>query len=374
MIFSMALPKFLTASGMFKGIPPSVKPFLKPMLLISLGLHAVLLLVPLPSPPKKVELPKPKAIKITTIPALRTPPKSLVQRLNRQKLLTRNSTSLITQKGILLKSRQTKETTLTKVQSKQEAKQEAKPSSTKNEPQNNGGGSGAWSDLPTYTKNIQQPCTGIDGCTQTSDLFSEVAKYFEDNLSIKKFKFSKENTAPASFGNEYKAYKVVNKNGEAQFLSILFNGENTKYVWAPEIVSPENIVSGSAIPSDITTFIGELPADFEDASKKQLSPERFPDAAAKRFYIDTDQPDFGFNNAPADAPIIVSSSPTDAYQNLSEKLSASGYTTKAVPAGYGGGSLYEITKPGKSKPFYVTIIGTKKGDGSIVALWLSMPK
>lgn len=365
----MALPKFLTASGMFKGIPPSVKPFLKPMLLISLGLHAVVLLVPLPSPPKKVELPKPKAIKITTIPNLRTPPKSLVQRLNRQKLLARNSTPLITQKGILLKSSQTKATTPTKVQSKQEAKS----SSAKNEPQNAGSGSGAWSDLPTYTKNTQT-CTGIDGCIQTSDPFAEVTKYFEENLSTKKFKFSKENTAPASFGNEYRAYKVVNKNGEAQFLSILFNGENTKYVWAPDIVSPENIVSGSAIPSDITTFIGELPADFEDASRKQLSPERFPAAAAKNFYIDIDQPDFGLKNAPADAPIIVSSNPAEAYQILSGKLSASGYSTKAISAGYGGGLLYEITKPGKPKPFYVTIIGTNKGDGSIVALWLSMPQ
>lgn len=371
MIFTMALPKFLTASGMFKGIPPSVKPFLKPMLLISLGLHAVVLFVPLPSPPKKVELPKPKAIKITTIPALRTPPKSLMQRLNRPKSLARNVTPLITQKGILLKSRQPKETTPT---NQAQTKQEAKPNSTKSEQQQNTGSAGdAWSNLPTYTKNTQT-CTGIDGCIQTSDSFAEVTKYFEEDLSTKKFNFSKENTEQASFGNEYRAYKVVNKNGEAQFLSILFNGENTKYVWAPEIVSPENIVSGSAIPSDITTFIGELPADFEDASKKQLSPERFPDAAARRFYIDIEQPDFGFNNAPADAPIIVSSSPTDAYQNLSGKLSSSGYSTKPISAGYGGGSLYEITKPGKSKPFYVTIIGTKKGDGSIVALWLSMPK
>jgi hypothetical protein len=72
--------------------------------------------------------------------------------------------------------------------------------------------------------------------------------------------------------------------------------------------------------------------------------------------------------------IIVSSNPTDTYQKLGEKLSSANYSANPISTGYAGGKLYEITKSELPKPLYLTIVPTKQGDGSIVALWLDMPQ
>jgi hypothetical protein len=362
----MPLPKVLTAAGMFKHIPPSVKSFLKPMLLISLGLHGAVLFIPLPAPPQKAELPKPKSIKIAKLPPLRPSPQPLSKKLNLKKPLTQNIVSSTPRQRIVLKLKQGTGTTLPKGQ----PKPDPKPTRPSGPPNAEGI---AWDDLPTYPKNVQNPCEGIDGCVQTGDSFSKVTRYFEANLSAKKFKFSKEDTPAGSFGTEYRAYKVLNNKKEVRFLSIFFNGENTKYVWADKIASEVDIVTKTVTPTDITVFIQQLPAQFVDASKAQLSPERFPDGAATKFYIDKDTPTFGFRNTRANAPIIVSSNPTDTYQTLAQKLSAANYSANPISAGYAGGTLYEITKPDRS-PLYLTIVATKQGDGSIVALWLDMPQ
>jgi hypothetical protein len=359
----MALPKVLTAAGMFKNIPPSVKALLKPMLLISLAFHGAVLFIPLPAPPQKAKLPKPKPIKIAKLPPLRPSPQPLTKRLNSKQPLTPTIVSSTSRQSVVLKQQQGTKTT--------SSKSDPRPTMPSN-PQNTEGGT--WSDLPNYSKNIQNPCEGADGCVQTGDSFKEVTQFFEDNLSAKKFKFSKEDTGESSYDTEYRAYKVVNNKKEVQFLSILFNGENTKYVWADRVASEADIVTKTITPMDITTFIGQLPTQFIDASKAKLLPERFPETAVTKFYIDKDTPDFGFRNTPADAPIIVSSNPMDTYQALTDKLSSANYNANPIAAGYAGGTLYEITKSDLPKPLYLTILATKEGDGSIVALWLDMPK
>jgi hypothetical protein len=360
----MALPKVLTAAGMFKNIPPSVKPFLKPMLLISLGLHGLVLFIPLPAPPQKTELPKPKPIKIAKLPPLRTPPKLLSKQLNLKNPSTQNTAPSTPRQGIVLKQKQGAGTTQPKTPTK------AEPNPILPSVPSNATGA-TWADLPTYLKNIQNPCEGADGCVQTRDSFREVIQFFEDNLRAKKFKFSKEGTSEGSYGTEYRAYKVLNHKKEVQFLSILFNGENTKYVWADKIASEVDIVTPTVTSTDIAAFIEQLPTN---ASKAKLSPESFPDGAAIKFYVDKDKPDFGFRNTRANAPIIVSSNPTDTYQTLEGKLSSANYSANPISTGYAGGTLYKITKSDGAKPLYLTILPTKQGDGSIVALWLDMPK
>jgi hypothetical protein len=362
----MALPKVLPATGLLKNLLFSLKSLLKPMLLISLGLHVAVLFIPLPVPPKQVETPKPKSIKITKIPILRFSPKPLPKRLNQQKSLAQTVPSPIPHKGMVLQQNQTKAKTLAKAQPKPENKPATPPSDAPTP------GDVDWRDLPTYTKNTQT-CDGATGCNQTGDAFDDVTKYFDNTLSSKKIKFLKEKPK-ISYDGQYTTYKVLNKKGKAQFLSIFSNGENTKYVWADKIASEVDIVTPTPTPTDLATLIKQLPTQFVDASKAKLSPDRFPDLAATKFYIDKDTPAFGFKNTRADAPVIVSSKPTDTSQTLLGKLSALNYSANPIPAGYAGGTLYEITKSDQPKPLYITIIPTKQDDGSIVALWLDMPK
>jgi hypothetical protein len=362
----MALLKVLTATGMFKGIPRSVQLFITPMLLISLGLHAAVLFMPLPAPPKEAQTPKPKSIKITKIPILRASPKPLARQLKQQKTQGQNVPSPIPQKGIVLPRNPKKAPTVAKAPTKPEPTPSAPASDTPNS------GDVNWRDLPTYTKNIQ-PCDGATGCIQTGDTFDAVTKHFESYLSSKKIKFFKEKPK-ISYEGQYTNYKVLNKKGEAQFLSIFSNGENTKYVWADKIALEVDIVTPTPTPTDLATLIKQLPTQFVDPSKTKLSPDRFPDVAVTKFYIDKDTPIFGFKNAPADAPVIVSLNPTETSQTFLEKLSALNYSANLIAAGYADGTLYEITKSDQPKPLYITIIPTKQDDGSIVALWLDMPK
>jgi hypothetical protein len=363
----MALPKISTATGLFKGIPHLVKPFLKPMLLISLGLHAAVLFMPLPSPPQKAEKPKPKVIKLTKIPTIRIPPKPVVQQHNLNKPRTPNVPSPSSGKGIVIKQKQVQETNPTTAQTKSETR----PSSTPSNPSNSE--SGALKDLPQYEKNIQS-CDGMAGCFQTGDSFGDVTKYLEKKLAFKKIKFSIEKMSTDLFDAEYRAYKVVDNKNETQFLSILSNGDNTKYVWAKEIVSGTSIMTRAETSTDVESFISQLPNNFNDVSMSKLSPQRFSDADVDKFYVDPNPNNPVYKNTPAVSPIITSSNPNEAYQTLSKQLSSSKYIVNLIPAGYGSGTLCEITKPDQSKPLYVTIIATKQRDGSIVALWKNMPK
>jgi hypothetical protein len=364
----MALPKVLTATGLFKGIPHLVKPFLKPMLLISLGLHAAVLFIPLSSPLKKAENPKPKVIKLTKIPTIRIPPKPAAQPLNLNKPRTPNIPSQSSGKGIAIRQKQIQGTDQTIAQAKSET---SKPSPASSNPPNSE--SGELKDLPQYEKNLQS-CDGIAGCFQTGDPFGEVTKYLEKKLASKKIKFSIEKTSTDLFDSEYRAYKVVDNKNETQFLSILSNGENTKYVWAKEIVSGTSIMTRAETSTDVETFIGQLPNNFNDVSMSKLSPQRFSDADVNKFYVDPNPNNPVYKNTPAVSPIITSSSPNEAYQTLSKQLSSSKYNVNLIPAGYAGGTLCKITKPDQLKPLYVTIIATKQRDGSIVALWQNMPK
>ena len=330
-----------------------------------MGHHAAVHLIPLPTPPKQAETPKPKSIKITKIPIIRVSPKPLVQQLKQQKPQGQNVPSPIPEKGMVLRQNQKKETTVAKAQIKPEPKPTDLPSETPKQDID-------WRDLPTYTKNIQT-CNGVTGCFQTGDTFDAVTKYFEDVLLTKSIKFFK-GKSKISYEGQYTTYKVLNKKGEAQFLSIFANGENTKYVWADKIASEVDIVTPTPTPTDLATLIRQLPTQFVDASKAKLSPDRFPDSAATKFYIDKDTPDFGFKNTRAEAPVIVSLKPSETSQTLLETLSALNYSANPIAAGYAGGTLYEITKSDQPKPLYITIIPTKQDDGSIVALWLDMPK
>jgi hypothetical protein len=53
-------------------------------------------------------------------------------------------------------------------------------------------------------------------------------------------------------------------------------------------------------------------------------------------------------------------------------LSQLGYQPPKPVATYGGGQLYELKK-GTSKPFYLNLVPTKDGKGTIVVVWRSKP-
>lgn len=363
----MALPKISTATGLFKGIPYLVKPFLKPMLLISLGLHAAVLFMPLPSPPQKAENPKPTVIKLTKIPTIRIPPKPVAQQHNLNKSRTPNVSSPSSQQGRVPKKQPTKNTKLI-VPSESKKQQDTTTSS----PQG-GNSDDVWSAL-RYPYNEMPICDGVNDCVETKDDFTKVTQYFDKNLAGK-FKVSIEKTENSAFDEtKYISYKIVGKkDGSTRYLNILYNGETTRYVLAPSIISQDAIIAVGNSDSDTISKVLEGLAALKNPEKEPVILDKFPGfnekppniKNTKYFFNDPTDVKLGYKKEVIGSLRLTSLTPEKAFSELSQQLTSLNYMLKPVGA-YGDITLYEMIQSGKKMPTYLAIIPTAQRDGSIV--------
>lgn len=363
----MTLPKISTATGLFKGIPQLVKPFLKPMLLISLGLHAAVLFMPLPASLKKAENPKPKVIKLTKIPTIRIPPKPAAQQLNLKKPLTPNVPSPSSQQGRALKKQPTKPTKpIVPGDSKKQL--ETTASSPKD-----GNLDDVWSVL-RYPYNEMPICNGVNECVETKDDFNKVTQYFDKKL-IEKFKISTEKTDDSTFDeSRYISYKIVNKkDGSIKYLNIFYNGITTIYVLAPSIISKDEIIVVGNSDSDTISKVLEGLAALKSLGKETVVVDKFPGfnekppnvKNTKYFFNNPTDVRLGYKKEVIGSPRLTSLSPENALNELSQQLTPLKYTLKSAGA-YEDITLYEMTQSGKKIPTYLAIIPTAQRDGSIV--------
>jgi hypothetical protein len=363
----MALPKISTATGLFKGIPHLVKPFLKPMLLISFGLHAAVLFMPLPSSLKKAETPKPKVIKLTKIPTIRIPPKPVAQQLNLKKPPTPNVPSPNSQQGLLPKKQPTKQTKLV-VPGKSKKQQDTTASSPKG-----GNSDDVWSVL-RYPYNEMPICHGVNECIETKDDFTKVTQYFDKKLA-EKFKVSTEKTDNSAFDDlKYISYKIVNKkDGSTRYLNIFYNGETTIYALAPSIISKDEIIVAGNSDSDTISKVLEGLAALKNPEEEPIIVDKFPGfnekppniKNTKYFFNNPTDVRLGYKKEVIGSPRLTSLSPENALSELSQQLTPLNYTLK--PAGaYEDITLYEMIQLGKKMPTYLAIIPTAQRDGSIV--------
>ena len=363
----MVPPKISTATGLFKGIPHLVKPFLKPMLLISLGLHAVVLLMPLPSPLKKAENPKPKVIKLTKIPTLRIPPKPVAQPLNPKKPLTPNVPSPSSQQGLLLKKQPTKPAKQI-VSGESKKQQDTTASSPKG-----GNSDDVWSVL-RYPYNEMPICNGANECIETKDDFNKVTQYFDKKLS-EKFKISIEKRDISVFDDaKYIAYKIVNKkDSSTRYLNIFYNGETTRYVLALSIIPKDEIIVPGNSDSDTISKVLKGLAALRSPGKESIIVDKFPGfnekppniKNTKYFFNNPTDVRLGYKKEVIGSPMLTSLSPENALNELSHQLNPLSYTLK--PAGaYEDITFYEMIRLDKKQPTYLAIIPTAQGDGSIV--------
>lgn len=363
----MMPPKISTATGLFKGIPHLAKPFLKPMLLISLGLHAAVLFMPLSSSVQKAENPKPKVIKLTKIPTLRIPPKPVAQQLNLKKPQTPNAPSPSSQQGLLPKKQPTKQTK--RIVPDESKKQQNTPASSPK-----GGNSGdVWSVL-RYPYSEMPTCYGVNECIETKDDFTKVTQYFDKKLS-ENFKISTEKTDDSTFdGTKYKSYKIVNKkDGLTRYLNIFYNGVTTIYASSLSIISKDEIIVAGSSDSDTISKVIEGLTALKNSEKKPVMVDDFPGfnekppniKNTKYFFNDPTDVRVGYKKEVIGSPRLTSLSPVNAFSELSQQLTPLNYTLK--PAGaYEDITLYEMIQSGKKTPTYLAIIPTAQRDGSIV--------
>lgn len=361
---TLSLPKFLK----FKSIsfPPALRPFLKPMLLASVGLHAAVILTPLPEPPVKVASPQPKTVKVSALPTLKIPKKKVLVRPIRKRPL-----SVIPPKGLIVPKLVKKTAAVVPGQKPPRNSPPEKPDTKPGKPTPDTDNGDPMKDFPHYPNAIPG-CLGIDSCYDTQQALAQVTQYFEQQLPLRKFAVK-----PSVSEASRKVYEI-DKKGSTQFLNIFWTGDSAIYALAPSAITLADLQKAVQIPADFTqTILGQLPGGGE-ANEATISPEQL--ASPEAFYTELGGQDAqGFDISPTPNPeietlkLVPGQTPAQLFSGyFSASLAKSDYQSKSIGAGYGGGSLYEIKK-GSLKPFYLSLVPTKSGSGTVVAVWRSNP-
>lgn len=359
---TLSLPKFLAFKKI--ALPPALRPFMRPMVLASIGIHTAVLLTPLPEAPVKVASPQPKTVKVSALPALKKPKKLVVSRPLRKAPL-----AVIPPKGLIVPQLAKRPLAAVPNQKSAQNSTSEKPVLKSAAPEPDGGD--PMKDFPHYP-DAAEGCLGVSSCYDTKQPLNTVVQYFEKQLPLKKFSF-KPNVSEA----DRKVYQIE-KQGSSQFLNILSTGSSAVYVLAPNALTLADLKNAVQIPTDFTqTILGQLPGG-SGANETSATPDQFTNPQA--FYIELGGQDAqGFDIAPTANPeienlkLVPGQTPDQLFSSyFSAQLGQLGYQAAPIGAGYGGGLLYEIKK-GSLKPFYLSLVPTKSGSGTVVAVWRSNP-
>jgi hypothetical protein len=359
---TLSLPKFLK----FKPIrlPAALRPFIKPMLLASLGIHAVVLLTPLPTPPVKVASPQPKTVKVSALPMLKIP-----KRINRVRPIRKPPRAVLPPKGLIVPKLIKKAPVAPPESKNPQALPTVKPTNTAEKAAANGGD--PMNDFPHYP-NAEPGCLGIASCYNTAQPLATVVQYFEKQLPLKKFSLK-----PTVTEAKRKVFQI-DKGGSTQFLNILWTGESAVYVLAPSALDLNALKNAAQVPADFTqTILGQLPGGSE-ANQTSVTPDQLTNPQA--FYTELGGQDAqGFDINPVENPeidsikLVPGQTPDQLFSShFTPSLAQLEYKATPIASGYGGGLLYEIKK-GTLKPFYLSLVPTKSGSGTVVAVWRSNP-
>ncbi len=367
------LPKFLT----FKGLPEPFNQLVRPLVLVSIGLHAGLLLTPIPAPPVKPKPAQPQTVKITTLPPVKaSQTKSLVKNKLSAKTLLKPRLSPLVRKGLVI-HRSTKKT-ITKVAQAPNQKTPNPQKTSQPEPfvrpapvdEPSSDPSNPMNDFPHYPGAVAG-CLGVQSCYETGKPIDAVSQHFQQQLPLKKY-----TVTPTSNDADRKVYQI-HKGGVAQFLNILSEGKSAVYVLAEKALTLADLQQAVQIPSDFSeNILAQLPAGSSSESTDP-SPDQF--ASPNDFFskLGGDAADGSVMNPEMNSEIdsmklVSGQTPQQLFSGFfAPNLNQSGYQPKPV-ATYGGGQLYELKK-GTFKPFYLNLVPTQDGKGTIVVVWRSKP-
>jgi hypothetical protein len=375
MIRSLNLPKVFSGIS----IPAPVQKYIKPMLLASIGLHALVLLAPLPSEPlkPKVAQQKQKTVKLTSLPSIRKATPSLSKPRPVAKTLPQTRAVTLPQKGLTIPRPVRKKAVVAALPHKSKPTAAQPPQKTPAQtpsPDNTSPNNGPMSDFPIFP-GATPGCLGLPSCYSASSSLAEVSQFFEKELPAKKY-----TVQPSASEPERKVYQV-SKGGESQYLTLLVDGATIQYVLGSQPQTQKDLRNAVQIPEDFNTNImSKVGSDSggDSGSTSDVTPEQF--ATPTDFFtslggVGSD----GFDVNPELKPEVSSlkrvpsQTPQQIYDtSFSAALTQSGYQATPVSTGYSGGLLYEIKK-GTFKPFYLNLVPTKDGKDTVVAVWVSKP-
>lgn len=357
----------------FKNLPTSVRALLRPMLLISLVVHGLLLATPMP----KQEQPPPakkKPVKVTQLPpaakpavkAAAKPPAPAPKPPDPKPPKVRRAVRPVVKAKPVSSPPKAKTSSSPIPQSSDSKAKQANPAESQASESSAPSASGTptrnpFTDFPHYP-GAAPGCFGKQSCWQTEDTFNPVTTYFQKQLPAKGFEI-----VPDIDEGERKVYQV--SKGEAtQYLNV-FSSEGTVYVLAPEPLELAQLEEAIEVPGELYLVLGKLGAatandtDFQEPKNfyTQLSSEDSDGsllAAEIRPEID------------GNPKLVAKQAPAAVYESMKSQLTGNGFTV-AKAGSYGGGELYKLQK--ESFTGYLNLVPSQSRQGTLLVLWTQDP-
>lgn len=352
------------------------------MLLISLGLHGLLLVMPIPAE-KKAEVPKKEEkVKISQLPSPATSPtlKGEPPKLPPKPTpvasppIPRSGAPVIRQPQVQSSARQPiqqpKPNQTPAPPAQQTPSPQASPSPS---PQPSQQSADPFTNFPSYP-NAQPGSGGVlkqdydqPGAYvfNTQDELSAIVSFFEKQLPLKGFNSPVLNSDPKQ--TEFRVYQVSPKaGGSSQYLYLVSQNEKRVILRSSELYDLNQLKNADA---EVRT---QEDADFDDALQKVDDDISLEAITVPKFDDPNTFSSIGnkFNpryQTSSQRPI----SRETLYSNISEKLTKGGFILKKTNSNYGGGDVYRVTK--NNFVIYLSLAPADSGKRTVISTSKSSP-
>jgi len=355
----------MNQSYLLKNLPAPLQPWVRPMLLVSITLHGLLLAIPMPPKPKP-EAPKkePEQVKITQIPTIPPAPRPSVRPSPRPSPLVRQSprpepTPIrrpstippITQARTIPRPQPQPSPQQTPQQTPSPTAQQTPPpltpeqtpspapdSTPSSEVQN------PFADFP-FPGNAQLGSLGLlsgetdKSARNTTDGIEQVVSFYDSQLPSRKF-----TSAPITNESNLKVFEVAKDGGERQYLHLISKEGKTVIVLASQQITDLNALKDAEARSPEEIAFYDIVKQLENDENLALAavepgditkfpePDKFSDT--NKFELRSKTVSF--------KPM----SPQELFTEVEASLTANGFTQISQEGNYGGANVltYKVTQ------------------------------
>lgn len=333
----------------WNNLPTPAKALIRPMLLASVGLHALLLFVPLPGENQPPKPPPEKTVKVTQLP-LTSKSKSNPQPLAKA--------TIVPPKRVMPAARPNAITipSLIKPTPVESAPEAAAASPSKSAPAANN----PFADFPRYANAKpgsfeSLPATLDPSSFQTSDPLKTVEAFFTSELPKKQF----ETGSPTNLGGINVI--PVTKGGVTKYLHLITrDGKGTVFLLLDTPIDINSLPKDTKIQTEppekleLTQLFTELADQVNFVANNPDTELNDPTSFVSASGIEFDQGKATTIGAGTTVPLAQLNT------LLQSQLGNIGFTLTAAGS-YGGGTVYQITKNSYTR--YLTIAPTQDGGG-----------
>lgn len=356
-------------------LPRTVKPLIRPALGLSIGLHALLVLWPLPSREPIAEAPEETAVDLTQLPPrpVRPPspsPKAMAvspAKPSDPKPSPKASPAIVpsTQPAAAQIDRPTIDRPTPVVPPSAQVASVPAPASSPapipspsplppsppavslNVP---------FADFP-HLQGAESGCFGASSCRQVQGShFRMTAQTIRDQMEAQGYQVSLRDDLAETGQTIYE----LSKEGQTRYLSVLSTElDQTAYILAAQPVTIADLQIVGQVQSNLQSILEQKSGGNRAIAAQFLHPDAF-------FTESNPRPEIG------DAfHLVAVTDPNQFSARLLNDLQASGFA--AAPVGeYGGGLMYEVSQGAFTG--YLNLVPTRQGSGTIVVWWTSLPE